>query len=113
MLNAYLAYLISALVVCIAHLLHLKFYRTTLLYSILPHFFFLTYACNTKQVIKPYPEYSEFISFDTIEYGDERFDYCEDLVDIVFGITHDYDTLRVKVMPRYNCTSYDDHTWQD
>lgn len=75
---------------------------------------FIGYSCNSpKQFIKPFPKLSEFESTITISYGDARFHDCEELVDITFGITHDGDTLRLEVTPRYDCSTYNYRTRTD
>jgi len=69
------------------------------------------YSCSIAREVKPFPQLHEFKSFETIAYGDERFDDCKDLYNITWGITYDGDTLRVKYTPRYNCKTYNYKTY--
>ena len=75
-------------------------------------------SCNTYKncnfgEIKPFPKLEEFKAFETIGYGDERFDDCSDIYVITYGITYDNDTLMIRKKLKYNCGTYDYTTWTD
>jgi len=75
---------------------------------------FIVIGCNqSKQVIKPFPKMEEFKSFETHSYGDERWDDCEEVYYVTYGITHDGDTLMVRKKHKYNCGTYDYTNWTD
>jgi len=48
---------------------------------------------------------SEYVDIDTISYGDERFDHCDDLIDIVFGIKQDGTKVEIDTIQR-QCESW-------
>tara|TARA_Y100000590_G_scaffold449434_1_gene587528 strand:+ start:441 stop:698 length:258 start_codon:yes stop_codon:yes gene_type:complete len=75
---------------------------------------FIFISCNTStKYIKPFPKIEEFKAFETIGYGDERWDDCEDIYVITYGITYDNDTLMIRKRMKYNCGTYDYTTWTD
>lgn len=50
--------------------------------------------------IQKAPSYSQYIKFDTVSWGDDRFHDDDELGYAVYGITAKNDTLRVKWIPR-------------
>ena len=71
------------------------------------------YSCSITREVKPFPEMEDFKSFETHSYGDERWDNCEEIFYVTYGITHTGDTLMVRKKHKYNCGSYDHTTWTD
>ena len=70
-------------------------------------------SCSTHRFVKPFPEIDEFKAFETHSFGDERWDNCENLYYITYGITYTGDTLMIRKKNKYNCGTYDHTTWTD
>ena len=64
-------------------------------------------------IIKPFPQLEDFKSFETHSYGDERWDDCEEVYYITYGITYTGDTLMIRKKYKYNCDSYNYVNWTD
>mgnify|MGYP003402626018 FL=1 len=64
-------------------------------------------SCTSNQTDKTINEspidYSQYKETYIISYGDDRFHQCDELVDVVYGVTHDGDTLELKTIQR-ECT---------